>query len=406
MEMDWTHEEVYREPIEDPRKRAFKQGMPPHVPSRIRDEIKAGKPHPYTNAYIDALFAETVWEPYGEDPLFQYKDDPSFLLRVGAEEEVCPACSGRRERRVKLRGALSGVPSSRYERCRCTFYKDRHRYVSNEMMVPERYKHASLRGLKPSLLSNLAEIQQAGIIKQLQSEPKRSYFFYGGAGTGKTYLATALYIAAVNSWALDCYQRDIPSLNCTFRLRTGAFLDSCVAYASRGDKEVAAPRLSAYNILALARRGYRVSLFLEEIDKFYATEFKLIELAAIVDAVYSTHGQLVTTSNTSVDDLFAKWNSHHAHAILRRFVEEDGMAICFEGKMAYRSHEATENGLVAREVNYSAAHSEPLGRRFCGASSGVSESGRKLSSSPAHKPAKCTDETNQRPSMRSRGLAD
>jgi hypothetical protein len=63
-------------------------------------------------------------------------------------------------------------------------------------------------------------------------------------------------------------------------------------------------------------------LFIDEIDKFTTTEFRINMLAEIVDAVDVAQGQIVATSNKSPTDLEAKCGSDEAGTILRRIGRE------------------------------------------------------------------------------------
>jgi predicted ATPase len=56
-----------------------------------------------------------------------------------------------------------------------------------------------------------------------------------------------------------------------------------------------------------AKAVVRPRVFLEEIDKFKASEYKLIRRFEIVNAIYEAKGKIVATSNTSVDEVAAAW---------------------------------------------------------------------------------------------------
>lgn len=338
---EWPRERVYANPATDRIKRKFMQAMPPYTSLDFEDRMRLGiEKHQFTQEYADALLNETSWR-IDRTTAFPEENSENFplIFKIASGETPCPACKDKRKVRVPRYGSTTGVPSSLYIRCRCTCFKDFHRMVTDPQLVPPRFSGSRLRNLvadeRKSLLSKQS---QTAIIELLKANPENSYFFYGTAGTGKSHFLTALLTESVAEWASFCYWKNKPSLTCHYRFNTNEFLEACVAWVTNRDGEDAiAPPLGPVRIRELHKMGYRVHLYLEEIDKFKATEFKLAQLAEIVNAVYEAEGVLVATANTRVEDLHAKWNSSYGHAILRRFMEGgSGMAVYFEGSQSYQ----------------------------------------------------------------------
>jgi DNA replication protein DnaC len=59
-------------------------------------------------------------------------------------------------------------------------------------------------------------------------------------------------------------------------------------------------------------------LYLDEIDKFVLTDFKVKKLMQLVDAIYAAEGQVVATSNSSLQELARAWGMKEAVTVIRR----------------------------------------------------------------------------------------
>jgi hypothetical protein len=100
------------------------------------------------------------------------------------------------------------------------------------------------------------------------------------------------------------------------------------------DEVIEAPYVTIPKIKSAAAAGFRPCLFLDEIDKFGATEFRMNMLCEIVDAVWAANGQLICTSNCRRGELLKMWGPSadtKGWPILRRFMEgEDAQYFVFD----------------------------------------------------------------------------
>ena len=79
-----------------------------------------------------------------------------------------------------------------------------------------------------------------------------------------------------------------------------------------------------------AQKGYRPSLFLEEIDKVSYTKFKTDCLFELFDAIYENNGQLVFNTNLTPVEFEEQFGCKDGPAIIRRIAETSNMYNFFE----------------------------------------------------------------------------
>jgi predicted ATPase len=161
-------------------------------------------------------------------------------------------------------------------------------------------------------LSRIPLPRQAVLIAQLQQHPGKNYLFYGAAETGKTHLAAALYANKLARWARRGLHCDKPPR----RLNVPSWLDQMVAKST--DPEAPNPAFVVAQVGFYVNNGLLVELFLDELDKFRVTDFKLAKLLELITAVSDQLGQIVATSNASPQELVALWGKNYAEPILRR----------------------------------------------------------------------------------------
>jgi hypothetical protein len=251
---------------------------------------------------------------------------------VGRGEMRCPIChsdgSGRGSVALMHRGKDTGIMIRLWcNSCPCRMFRTIWRELGNEAKVPRLFQGITLEGLVPSTLSLLPAQRQQAIIDALQAKPDDSYYLYGPPQTGKTHMMTAMYRRAVETWAeQESRQRDFQPA--VWRVRTTTLLDEHIAWSTRGSRDegrpTPGPTVTVEKIQAAVAKGYRPRIFLDELDKVVASDYKLGELIKIVDAVYEATGSVVATGNMSVDALSAKWGSNEAGTIMRRIAAGPG----------------------------------------------------------------------------------
>ena len=163
--------------------------------------------------------------------------------------------------------------------------------------------------------------EQAKNIEILRADPSGNYLLSGDAGTGKTHFSMALLRHATMRWTNDIfYHKDYPRKS-IFRVNAKQILDEHHQWTLKKEGDnTREPEVTQKNIKALAREGFKVSLFIDEIDKFGPTKFRIDTLLELAGAVDETKGQLVAVSNASMVKLQQLWAGFDsADAILRRF---------------------------------------------------------------------------------------
>jgi hypothetical protein len=284
------------------------------VDSRWRDPDRSW----YTEEFLAELAKET-----GFDRAEKHRIPPrSEWGSIGDGSTSCPTCGGGGTYLAGHRGRVTGIEIVQRVPCVCRALKTFDRHWAEMRRVHKRFADVTLGGLRPNEeLSSLPLARQAEIIARLKESPTDSYFIFGEPNTGKTHFAVALYRHSLFKWALQQWERGNPQ-PAVWRMTTSKMLDEHVAWERRDKTDenasVKPPTITAPKIQAAARNWYRPCLFLDEIDKIIPTDFKIQRLMQIVDAVYEAEGQVVATSNKSVDHLASKWGSDEAGTVLRR----------------------------------------------------------------------------------------
>lgn len=304
----WTKETIYNDP-------ETRLTLPPRFDDSDLDRFRLGYYHRFTPEFVEELKRETTWVPI-EDCSLSLPE--AVGVAIGERKTVCPLCKGNLEVIRLHRGMVTGLEVRRTLRCICPKYIAFARAWKD---VPSRFRSVTLSELEATNRQGISLERQAEIIALMQAHPADSYFLFGEAGTGKTHFATALYHDAV--WrAVEAQYRRGDVYTSVWRVTASVLLNQHVEW-ERGNKDdetslVSRPTITEQLIQSAARNGYRPCLFIDEIDKFVPSEFKLSRLGEIIDAVYAAEGQIVATSNKSIDTLMAKWGTDEALTILRR----------------------------------------------------------------------------------------
>ena len=287
----WTRERVYAGaegyvPSPGP------MGMYPMPPRpNLDDERNPRRRSSFTEEFHKELLREEKWV---------YLDD---ITRLTAEEEQVIRDGGKCLRcsvdgyKLRLRGSITGIVIHRREKCPCNFWKLFLGVWHDTKLVPERFRKVTMDTLVGSTISKMPIDLQKPIILGLQANREGSYLLVGDAGTGKTHFSFALFHHAVRAWAIKAFEDDAMYERSVFRFNTKSLLDQHVAWATKenGD-DTQYPDLTVKKIKTLANKEHKVRLFLDEIDKFNPTKFKLDTLFELIDAVYENAGQVVAVS--------------------------------------------------------------------------------------------------------------
>lgn len=156
--------------------------------------------------------------------------------------------------------------------------------------------------------------KQASVIKYLQANPAESYLLAGDNGTGKTFLAFALYAQAARS-GRRVVALTIQTLLEQFRR------------VSVGD---AAPNGEAYcadiSMSDLQQNRTKYTLLLDEFEKARPSEFASEMLYGLVDAAWKHEHQLIVTTNMRIDELAERWS--RIDAVYGRSIAKRIAAMC------------------------------------------------------------------------------
>ncbi|HEY1810647.1 MAG TPA: ATP-binding protein [Acidobacteriaceae bacterium] len=262
----------------------------------------------------DAIRRETSWERLEEPPTLTPEQ-----IGVIERGDQCPHCHGSGEVRLDARGVTTDITVSSYlsVHCPCSFV----RWLSKDWrIVPERFRDARLSTLVPR------SKRQAEILELLRQRPDDSYYFSGPPGSGKTHLSYALYRHILVGNLRDARNCDYsPHI---WRVTASVLLHQHVA--AETDREAPTPEVTERMITTAARKGLRPIIFLDEIDKFPASDFKLGRLGEIIDAIYAAKGQIVATANKDAASLAKRWGDPDVvGTILRRIGSDGGHTLSF-----------------------------------------------------------------------------
>jgi hypothetical protein len=263
---------------------------------------------------IEAIRRETSWQQVEAAPLLT--DDE--CAAIGRGEQACPHCHGHRYVRVAARGVTTGAVITGWLEVSCPCAESA-RFWLHWRSVPTRFRDVSFDTLVPQTA------RQKKIWETMREHPDDSYYLVGAPGTGKTHLSYALYQRAV----LSAVRRDphFGFFPYVWRVTVSVLLDQHVADAT--DPEAPSPVVTERKVAYAVEKGFRPVLFLDEIDKFPASEFKLGRLGQIVDAIYMAKGQIVATANENVEGLTKRWGANVAGTILRRIGSDGGHTLNF-----------------------------------------------------------------------------
>jgi hypothetical protein len=237
-------------------------------------------------------------------------EEVTTMINDGAECPLCHQFHGR----FRYQGIDSGIILQKHFDHGCQVHARTGRHWRK--LVPPRFRGVRLDSLEPFPDSMLAIATQQHHIQFLKEHRHNSFLLAGGEGTGKTHFAFALLFEALTNSSLAVENDDKLSPS-VFFVDTFDLLEHTQDYKT--DKREDAPVVVSAQIDGLIKQGNRVSLFLDEIDKFSPTEPRLNLLLGLVRSVANGRGQIVATSNLLLEELQEKWKGFSAaKPILRR----------------------------------------------------------------------------------------
>jgi hypothetical protein len=313
----WTPDTVYAS--DAPEYTRFNQSAWP--PRLTRHQLDSMRRNPaffnwLTPEFCQALLSEQRWAPV---------NDPTLLTgdarRPVMEGKPCPTCGSSDGGHVSAlhRGIDTAIELVIPVRCPCGWVVKLREALAKQMKAHARFADVRLSEIKPHPGLAIDADTQAKIIDEIKAAPDDSYFLVGQPNSGKSHLMTGLFRRALARWCKDSWLRNDPT-PAVWRISAAQLLDAHVAWDTRtkGEGSVPMPPVTVNGIHAAAERGYRPRLFLDELDKIAATEYKLQKLIAIIDAIYEAQGQVVATANKDLTTLVAKWGFDEAVTTIRR----------------------------------------------------------------------------------------
>jgi hypothetical protein len=289
-------------------------------------------PHPFTDRFLAALMEVPSLDQWvALEPIVPLPIE--CRIPVTTRQMPCPLCHDTDQYLRLFEDPAQTMVISFIEQCICLFHHIRWTIFGDPEIVPLRFRSANLAHLKASSLCKMTPEKQLEAIQILQAFPLDCYFIYGPAGTGKTHLSLALLEHAITTWAKANYLQSpghTPERT-IFRVSTKTWVDQMFAYKyakrDRGDDEPT-PQIPALNVAVITnlakKPGMHICVIFDEIDKFGATDARLIELFEIVNKLSEVGAQLICTSNHSPQQLMRRWKSEHTEPILRRFCDNTG----------------------------------------------------------------------------------
>lgn len=173
--------------------------------------------------------------------------------------------------------------------CDCLKRRIRNRRLQD---LPERFRDSTFENYKP-----IDDTDRAAL-ELLRSEPNRSFYMYGDYGRGKTHLAAAQYKAIVES-------------------------GQAVAWRSMWDLIRELQEADTKDVTSMVIQNTRYSesfhLFVDDLDKFKASEYRDDTLYDVFDTIYRRRLSLTITTNYSL--LVLAETGKLSQAIIRRIDE-------------------------------------------------------------------------------------
>lgn len=243
------------------------------------------------NFHLENLAVPQIKETAEENASIYQKPECKTCKGIGYEEIEIDACiPNPTNRKIKKR--------VRCTECEERAFQKRQRDIENQKeaekdedikkviyeqttCVPKRFSSAKLSSCKAS------NLKQKEALYIMQDKPMGSYFLCGDYGSGKTHLLYAQYAEIINGDRV-LYVTSMHNLLEIFRRE------------SLGEND------HPYHFLAISSGSEETHVFIDDIDKFKITDFKLEALFDFIDTIYRQNVALTVTSNMTLAELQEK----------------------------------------------------------------------------------------------------
>jgi septin family protein len=182
-----------------------------------------------------------------------------------------------------------------------------------DKLVREEYREFDLRTLTPSKLSSLPLERQAEELEILKKAPGDNYFFIGPPGTSKSTFSTALLRESLwrnKQWVKEYWWAQKSSF-CWKVNAENLFVQNMTWKTSRSSETPPpTPDVTPEKIDKAKAKGLRPTLIIEELDKTKLTDSRVNFLFDIIDAMDGCRGQIIITSNRTLDRFLAMFEEH------------------------------------------------------------------------------------------------
>jgi hypothetical protein len=318
---EWTRADIYLDGA------SLMMPMPPRMVLNMTPNVAAKI---YRPEFLARLVAAPKWNPL-DSPTLLTRDEITAMVNRGIPCPVCRRGLDWLRYQDETTGIIICWPSD--HQC------ERYWQVGNlwrKLVRRERYRGIRLDNLEPNEISKLPPVKQAEHIATFKQHPDSSYLMCGRALTGKTYFAHALLYRAVERWSLAWAGDDKLGDQSVFWIdHTGLLLDDIQQWKlhHRDVPRPKRPAVTAEEINRLQDQGQHVALFLDEVEKFGATEPRLTNLHELLLAIDAGQSQVVAMSNGTQTVLKKKWAEFPslAEPIIRRLcgAESNGYYLQF-----------------------------------------------------------------------------
>jgi DNA replication protein DnaC len=237
--------------------------------------------------------------------------------RVSAQSDHCEFCFGTgMEQEHFYSVILTQAPVFRARHCRCRLEKQKVKVkVEAIARIPEEFGVPRLADITadPSRHPQQAD-KIRGIREELEADPYRSFFIFGDNGTGKSFLAWALYV--------DALEKGRKVVACELEHLLNSYRRYQFRYNESGELvDKSRPLVLAEDLLSATRHW---TIFLDEIAATSPTEYAAKEFFYLLKAAHENRHQLIFTCNVSplkLQNHWSKTDEFWGDSIARRIAE-------------------------------------------------------------------------------------
>ena len=260
------------------------------------------------------------------------------ILNIALGKQTCPVCQCKGTYGCRVRGELTGLRRDIVRECPCVMPTRIQRVLDKQ--VREEYRECDLRTMKPSNLSSLPLDRQAQELEILKKAPGDNYFFIGPPGTSKSTFSTALLRESLwrnKQWVKDNSYAEKSYFSWKVNAERLFVQNMQWKTSSTSDNPAPSPDVTPERIDRAKAKGLRPTLIIEELDKTKLTDSRVNFLFDIIDAMDGCRGQIIITSNRTLDRFLAMFEEHTDETVrvtggplMRRFLKNCNVRNYFE----------------------------------------------------------------------------